>query len=104
MTNADLIASFINANQTAYFTFYTSLAKTLVKDLRNADVDMYYLNQAEKYAAELNKIANDQDTFDVDYFNTRVVKGVNQFKGWVNNENTENDVRTACQSFLAYIN
>ena len=100
----DLNAAFVNANKTAYFEFWTSTAKTLVNNLRNVDCDMYYLNQAEKYAAELCQIAKDQDTFDVDYFNNRVYRGVNQFRGWMNNEVTPNDVKGICETFLANFN
>ena len=104
MTNAaTLNNAFINANKAAYMEYYENAAYALVKEVKNIDCDYYYCNQVEKYAASLHYIAGNQETFDIDYFNNRVITGIDQFKGWIDNEMTPNGVRVACLSFLENI-
>ena len=102
MTNMQ--AAYINANKAAYYEYWTTTAKTLVNDFRKADVDMYYMNQAEKFAAGLRFIAKDDDVFGIDYFNEKFNEGLSQIKGWTTREATPLNVKRICNAFIANFN
>ena len=95
MTNEDYKRIFWQRDLFVDFDKWQKIAGGLVRELKEKNADMYYINQAEHFKATLHQI----DGANLSDYAETVLRAVGQVDGWYNAEATPDNVKEVCNLF-----